>query len=57
MKDLHHAADYTPYEGLRVTGWPVQIILGGEIAAGHGARQNPQARGSYLSREKSSLCT
>jgi dihydropyrimidinase len=57
QKDLHHAADYTPYEGLRVTGWPVQIILGGEIAAGHGARQNPQARGSYLSREKSSLCT
>ena len=23
--DLHHAVDYTPYEGLAVTGWPVPM--------------------------------
>lgn len=27
--DLHDAADYTPYEGLEVTGWPETVILRG----------------------------
>lgn len=28
---LHHGCDYTPYEGLEVTGWPVTVILRGEV--------------------------
>ena len=27
--DLHDAADYTPYEGMEVTGWPETVILRG----------------------------
>ena len=27
---LHHAVDYTPYEGMRVTGWPVTTLVRGE---------------------------
>jgi dihydropyrimidinase len=27
--DLHDAADYTPYEGLEITGWPETVILRG----------------------------
>lgn len=27
---LHHGADYTPYEGLKVKGWPVTVLLRGE---------------------------
>ena len=27
--DLHDAADYTPYEGMDVTGWPETVILRG----------------------------
>lgn len=27
--DLHDAADYTPYEGLEVTGWPETVLLRG----------------------------
>ena len=26
---LHHGSDYTPYEGLRVKGWPVMTIVRG----------------------------
>lgn len=26
---LHHGADYTPWEGFEVTGWPVRTLLGG----------------------------
>lgn len=27
---LHHGADYTPWEGFEVTGWPVRTILRGQ---------------------------
>ncbi len=27
--DLHDAADYTPYEGMEVAGWPETVILRG----------------------------
>lgn len=29
--DLHDGADYSPYEGLEVTGWPTTVILGGRV--------------------------
>ena len=28
---LHHNVDYTPYEGMEVTGWPVMTIRRGEV--------------------------
>ena len=28
---LHHNVDYTPYEGMRVRGWPVTTISRGEV--------------------------
>ena len=28
---LHHGADYTPYEGIAVTGWPVTTIVRGQV--------------------------
>src|SRR5213080_3385204 len=31
QKILHHGADYTPYEGLRVKGWPTLTMLRGKI--------------------------
>jgi dihydropyrimidinase len=27
---LHHAVDYTPYEGIKVTGWPALTLSRGE---------------------------
>lgn len=31
--DLHHGCDYTPYEGMQITGWPVRTILRGHTIA------------------------
>jgi dihydropyrimidinase len=28
---LHHAVDYTPYEGMSLRAWPAQTIVGGEV--------------------------
>jgi dihydropyrimidinase len=30
-QDLHHAVDYTPYEGQRVRGWPALTLSRGEV--------------------------
>lgn len=48
--DLHHGADYTPYEGLAVTGWPVTVVLRGEIAVDNGALRAVPGTGTYLRR-------
>ena len=29
QSELHHGADYTPWEGFAVTGWPVATFLRG----------------------------
>jgi dihydropyrimidinase len=34
---LHHGADYTPYEGLDITGWPTTIVLGGRCIVENGS--------------------
>ncbi|MEO5698737.1 MAG: amidohydrolase family protein, partial [Burkholderiaceae bacterium] len=28
---LHHAVDYTPYEGMRLRAWPGLTLAGGEV--------------------------
>ncbi|XUY29810.1 amidohydrolase family protein [Agrobacterium sp. rho-8.1] len=52
---LHHGADYTPYEGLDIRGWPVRLLLRGKtiVEDGHFAQQIGQ--GGYLRRDLSSL--
>jgi dihydropyrimidinase len=52
---LHHGSDYTPYEGLAVTGWPVRTIVRGRTIVEDGQLVEPTATGSYLARERSSL--
>lgn len=32
-RDLHHAVDYTPYEGIAVTGWPVLTLSRGRVVS------------------------
>ncbi|MGJ8573266.1 MAG: dihydropyrimidinase [Hoeflea sp.] len=52
---LHHGADYTPYEGLEVRGWPVRLLLRGKTIVENGDLANRDMAGSYLSRGLSSL--
>jgi dihydropyrimidinase len=45
---LHHAVDYTPYEGRRVTGWPTTVISRGEVVVSEGALLGAHGRGRFL---------
>lgn len=50
---LHQGADYTPYEGLEVTGWPVTTIVRGRVVVRDSALGD-QRVGMHLPRERSS---
>jgi dihydropyrimidinase len=47
---LHHGADYTPYEGLQVTGWPVRVILRGATIVNGERLEGDKGFGIYLQR-------
>ncbi|MBO9101500.1 MULTISPECIES: dihydropyrimidinase [unclassified Rhizobium] len=47
---LHHGADYTPYEGLEVTGWPVRVILRGKTIVNGDSLKGTKQMGRYLQR-------
>jgi dihydropyrimidinase len=47
--ELHHAVDYTPYEGIEVTGWPSHCFSRGELLVENGRYLDPPAgRGLFL---------
>jgi dihydropyrimidinase len=50
--DLHHNVDYTPYEGMSLTGWPVVTISRGEIVCRDGELLGVPGRGSFLACER-----
>jgi len=46
--DLHHAVDYTPYEGMTLAAWPALTLAGGEVVW-DGTNFHPRAgRGRFL---------
>lgn len=55
QSNLHHGADYTPYEGLEVTGWPVRTILRGKTVCLDGAVVGRKSDGTYLARGHSEM--
>jgi dihydropyrimidinase len=48
---LHHGSDYTPYEGLSVTGWPVTMLVRGETVVAAGTLVGRKGAGRHLSRD------
>ena len=52
---LHHGADYTPYEGFRVTGWPVTTIVRGQVVVENGALQDAPRHGRHIARQRSAM--
>ena len=48
---MQHAIDYTPYEGLEVTGWPVAGLLRGEVVMQDGWVQAEPGQGRYIAVE------
>jgi dihydropyrimidinase len=47
---LHHAVDYTPYEGMRLTGAPVLVLSRGEIVSENGEPRASRGRGRFVER-------
>lgn len=47
---MQHAIDYTPYEGMEVTGWPVMTIRRGEVVMRDGVVQAEPGTAQYLPR-------
>ena len=45
---MQHVIDYTPYEGLEVTGWPVTTIRRGEVVMQDGVVSAQPGSGQYL---------
>jgi dihydropyrimidinase len=47
---MQHVMDYTPYEGMKVTGWPVATLRRGEVVMRDGTVQAELGSGRYLAR-------
>jgi dihydropyrimidinase len=45
---LHHNVDYTPYEGLEVTGWPETVLSRGTVLVDRGEFLGRPGQGQYL---------
>ena len=52
---MHGGADYTPYQGVKVTGWPVSTLVRGQFVVRDGALVGRAGLGQYVAREKSPL--
>jgi len=48
---MQHVIDYTPYEGMQVTGWPVTTIRRGQVVMRNGSVQAEPGSGKFLARD------
>lgn len=53
--DLQDGCDYTPYEGMDVTGWPILTMVRGRVVARDGEVVAPKGHGAYVSRDLSAF--
>jgi len=54
---MHHGADYTPWEGFDVVGWPVMTLLRGKVAMNEGEVMAAPGDGRFLPRSLSSFAS
>jgi dihydropyrimidinase len=52
---MHGGSDYTPYEGIKVKGWPVSTMVRGAFVVRDGALVGREGGCQYVAREKSPL--
>jgi dihydropyrimidinase len=52
---MHGGSDYTPYDGIKVKGWPVATMVRGAFVVRDGTLVGAQGAGQYVAREKSPL--
>ena len=49
-EDLHDNMDYTPYEGMQITGWPTTVIRRGEVIVEDGELKAQRGSGNFIER-------
>ena len=49
--NLYHNADYSPYEGMQVRGWPVYTLVRGQVVMQHGRLLAEKGWGEYVPRQ------
>jgi dihydropyrimidinase len=47
---MQHGVDYTPFEGMEVTGWPLTTLLRGVVACEDGHVRAETGTGTFLAR-------
>jgi dihydropyrimidinase len=52
---MHGGSDYTPYEGLEVTGWPVTTMVRGRVIVRDGRLESGLSHGKHIARSKPQL--
>ena len=50
-KDLHDNMDYTPYEGMTLTGWPATVVLRGRVVVDGGRDVLESGGGAFIARK------
>jgi dihydropyrimidinase len=53
--DPHDGGDYTPYQGIELTGWPITTIVRGRVAVRDSVPKAEKGAGSFLKRGKSAF--
>jgi dihydropyrimidinase len=48
---MQHGSDYTPYEGMEVTGWPIKTLLRGTLIADDGQIVGEPGMGQFQARQ------
>jgi dihydropyrimidinase len=51
--EMHDGSDYTPYEGIEITGWPVTTVLRGQRIVDNGKLVGAKGVGAFLPRGRS----
>ncbi|WMS44026.1 dihydropyrimidinase [Acuticoccus sp. MNP-M23] len=49
--DMHDAMDYTPFEGMEITGWPTTVITRGKVALSGGELHAEPGDGKFIARQ------
>jgi dihydropyrimidinase len=53
-EDLHHNVDYTPYEGMKIQGWPMTVMSRGVVVVEDGELKASPGHGRFLEQGTSS---
>jgi dihydropyrimidinase len=54
-ENLHHNVDYTPFEGLEVTGWPITVLSRGVTVIEKEQFVGQKGYGQFIARSKTNL--